>query len=138
MKLSAYIMANRSQAIKVPEPGEEVTSGFSWSYSNPVISYMMQNVDRGTGEAVGTWTEGTSQSNIQGQNWKDIEGAVPSDVGWHQDLYADHPPGSSGRYTSRDVRMTNITGSIMLNINNLPAGKYVSVFRANAHKPPDP
>ena len=128
MKLSAYIMANRSQGVEVPEPGEEVTGGFSWSYSNPVVAYTMQNVDPGYGTIVGTWTTDTSQSNTQYQNWKNIEGAVPSDVGWHQDLYADKMEGSSARYTSRDVEITNVTGSITLNISNLPVGKYVAIF----------
>lgn len=128
MNVSAYILANKSQEVPIPEPGEEVTSGFSWSYSNPVVTYTLQNTDPGTAEIVGTWTEGTSQSNTQYQNWKNIEGAVPSDIGWHQDLYADHPPGSQGRYTSRNVQILNVAGSITLNISNLPAGKYVAVF----------
>lgn len=128
MNVSAYILANKSQEVPVPEPGEEVTSGFSWTYSNPVVAYTMQNVDPGYGTIVGTWTTGTSQSNTQYQNWKNIEGAVPSDVGWHQDLYADKMEGSSTRYTSRDVEITNVTGSITLNISNLPAGKYVAIF----------
>lgn len=127
MNVSAYILANRSQEIKVPEPGEEVTTGFSWTYSNPVVSYTMQDTDPGTAEIIGTWTENTSQSQTQYQNWKNTPGAVPSDVGWHQDLYADLAPGGY-RYTSRNVQILNVAGSITLNISSLPAGNYVAIF----------
>ena len=72
MKLSAYIMANRSQAVKVPEPGEEVTSGFSWTYSNPIISYMANDVDSGYYNPTGDWKTGTAQSNTQRTGWKNI------------------------------------------------------------------
>ena len=130
MKLNAFIIANKSQAVEVPEPGEEVTSGFSWTYSNPVVAYTLQNADPGSYNPVGSWTTGTSQSNTQYQNWKNIEDAVPSDVGWHQDLYADIIPDNpyQRRYTSTHVDITNVTGSITLNISNLPVGKYVAIF----------
>ena len=108
--------------MEVPEPGEEVTSGFSWSYSNPIISYMANDVDRGYYTPTGGWKTGTAQSNTQRTGWKNIEGAVPADVGWHIDYYF------TNGYMSNDVRVTNMVGSITLNISNLPAGKYVAIF----------
>lgn len=122
MKINGYILANRAQEVPIPTPGTEITSGFSWTFSDPIIYYTCNDVDRGTYNPTGSWKTGTSQSYTQQPNWKSIEGAPPANVGWHQDLYY-----TSG-LSSSEMHFTNITGSITLNISNLPVGKYVAVF----------
>ncbi len=121
MKINAYILANKAQEVPIPIPGTEVTSGFSWSYSNPIIYFTCNDVNSYNYEPIGTWTTGTSQSWSQYTNWKNDPNAVPADVGWHEDLW------HSGNVTN-EMHFTNITGSITLNISNLPAGKYVAIF----------
>lgn len=119
---TSFLFTNQLKRVPVPTPGEEVTSGFTWTYSNPVIHYKCNDVDRGYYNPTGSWTTSTSQSNTQYTNWKQYSDAVPADVGWHQDLYY-----RSG-YMSNNVQMKNVTGSIVLNISTLPIGKYVAVF----------
>lgn len=127
MKISAYILANRAQEVPVPVPGEEVTTGISWSYTNPIIHYSLKDMNRGDYSEPGTWTDGTAQSRTQYQDWKNIEGAVPSDVGWHQDYYCGTAPEGYG-YGSKELVVSNFTGNIMLNFSGLNPGKYVAVF----------
>lgn len=119
MKINAYIMANKSQEVPIPIPGEEVTENISWSYTAPTISFTMRNQNRGNYQPDGTYTNGSNAGGYQYTEYGE-EGHVPGKVGWHKDLYID-----SG-YTTSDVRLNNATGSVT--VSGLTAGKYVVVI----------
>lgn len=126
MKISAYIMANKSQEAPIPTPGEEITEGISWSYTTPAIYYTARNQNSSNFQPVGTYTVGSNTGGGYQYIERGDEGNVPCKVGWHKDLYADYVPGESYRYISSDVCITNVTGSVT--VSGLTAGKYVVVI----------
>ncbi len=129
MKINGFIMANRAQEVPIPIPGTEVTTGISWSYTNPVTYYSARNIKVRTGYEDGTWTRSHNTSYSQYTNWNQYPQCVPAKVGWHQDYYCDVDPDDDlhRRMSSRYVILENVTGQITLNLQNVPAGKYVVV-----------
>lgn len=129
MKINAYIMANRTQEVPIPIPGEEVTENISWEYGLPTLYGMIEN---------GSWQQGrgyftdhisypvVTSSGYPGSITNDgyeNEGWIPTNRDWETGLYADE---GWGIYVRSIIQ--NVKGTVTLNFTGLPAGKYVAVF----------
>lgn len=129
MQIEAYVMANRTQEIPVPVPGEEITTGITWTYTTPAIYYTIRNQSPYNYQPVGTYTVSVNSYDSYSYNETEppmVEGCVPCKKGWHKNFYADYAPGESYRYTSSDIRITEIKGSVTA--NGLTPGRYVIVI----------
>lgn len=121
-------LTNKIRSIPIPVPGEEITTGITWTYTAPAIYYTARNQYSNNYQPSGTYTVSANTGGGYQYNEHGDEGNVPCKVGWHKDLYADRVPDQSYRYISSDVRLTDAKGSVTLSFSGLPNGKYVVVI----------
>lgn len=126
MNIKVRALTNKIRSIPIPVPGEEITTGISWSYVTPAIYYTARNQYSNNFQPSGTYTVSANTGGGYQYTERGDEGNVPCKVGWHKDLYADYVPQQTYRYISSDVRLTNAKGSVT--VTGLTAGKYVIVI----------
>lgn len=123
MKINAYIMANRTQEVPIPVPGEEITTGISWSMSNTTFHYKLRHMNGGTYQPLNEYTIATSTAYATANTWYENTGWLPVNFiadGNGCDLYAEN----SHAFCEADIQ--NIEGYVVL--SGLSAGKYVVVL----------
>lgn len=116
MKINGFLLADKSQSAPIPIPGEEVTTGISWSIGNVKTYYRMDD-NRGS---IDTGSPTYGYSNVDWYSRED-QGYLPLRSVWEHDFHA------SETHTSCYWWLIGCEGSITLNIQNLTAGKYVIV-----------
>lgn len=127
MKISAYILANRSQEVPVPVPGEEITTGISWSLPNCTFHYKLRHMNAGNYQPIDRYTIGTKSAYFTRGNWYENAGWLPCTYfadGVGCDLYIDSQYQTSDRIYYADIQ--NLTGSVT--VSGMAAGKYVVVL----------
>lgn len=130
MKINGFIMADKSQEVPIPIPGEEVTTGISWTYSNPTVYASIQNADARP-QPLDWWypTETVTDRYPNGDQYEDYyHGILPAKMSWigYRLEGEEYAPGRN--YGVWECRLTNVKGSFTINgLESLTPGKYVIV-----------
>lgn len=130
MKINGYILANRTQEVPIPVPGEEVTTGISWTYSNPTVYASIWNADARP-QPLDWWypTETVTDRFPNGDQYEEsYPGILPAKMSWigYRLEGEEYEPGRNlGVW---EGRLTNVKGSFTISgLESLTPGKYVIV-----------
>jgi hypothetical protein len=129
MHINSFIMSDKAQEVPIPVPGEEITTGISWSMSNITFHYRLRHIDAGTYQMLDRYTIGTKSAYPTANTWYENTGWLPVNLiadGNGCDLYIDSQYQRSDRIGYADIQ--NIVGSVTVSVSGLQAGKYVVVL----------
>lgn len=125
MKINGFLLADKSQNVPIPIPGEEVTTGWTLDLSQrPTAHYSVCEGYYEWGYHTDHWNyyDVSANSSIHDNGYEyESEGWLPSNRDWEIDVRAEQ-----GWDVYDQWQINNVTGNVK--ISGLQAGKYVIVL----------